>query len=113
MHHSGRHGTTNDRLPELTTDIAHGHAAQIGQVGGRKGKQVKNRQSAAKSRHNRDKRCKALAADVHENQLSLASAEASLEWELAGNAAIQVQIEEILKLRASLKALQLTYVDKK
>ena len=54
-----------------------------------------------------------MAADVHENQLSLASAEASLEWELAGNAAIQVQIEEILKLRASLKALQLTYVDKK
>ena len=53
-----------------------------------------------------------MTANVHKNQLFLDNVEASLEWELAGNAAIQVQIEEILKLRASLKALQQTYVNK-
>jgi hypothetical protein len=37
---------------------------------------------------------------------------ASLEWELAGNAAIQVQIEEMLKLKANLKALRLPSSDK-
>ena len=37
---------------------------------------------------------------------------ASLEWELAGKAAMQVQVEEIMKLRTHLKTLRLPSGDK-
>ena len=66
----------------------------------------KNRRSAYKSRLNRDDRRNALVATVEMNQLSLAQAGATLEWELAGKAAIQVQIEEVLELMANLKAMR-------
>ena len=38
------------------------------------------------------------------NQLSLNHAVATLKWELAGNAALQVQIEEVQKQREGLAA---------
>ena len=69
-------------------------------------RKAKNRRSAHESRINRDDRRGALAATVESNQISLAQAGAALEWELAGKAAIQVQIEEVLKLMANLKAMR-------
>ena len=65
-----------------------------------------NRRSAHESRINRSDRRGALAATIESNQISLAQAGAALEWELAGKAAIQVQIEEMLKLMANLRALR-------
>ena len=65
-------------------------------------RKAKNRQSAQKSRLNRNDRRGALAATVKMNQLSLAQAEAALEWQLAEKAAFQVQIEEMLELMHSM-----------
>ncbi len=61
-----------------------------------------NRRSARESRINRSDRREALAATIESNQITLAQA----EWELAGKAAYQVQVEEMLKLMANLKALR-------
>ena len=47
------------------------------------------------------------AAEVEGNQAYLDEVTATLEWELAGKAAMQVQVEEIIRLRTYLKALRL------
>ena len=65
-------------------------------------RKAKNRQSAQKSRLNRNDRRGALAATVKMNQLSLAQAETTLERQLAEKAAFQVQIEEMLELMHSM-----------
>ena len=65
-----------------------------------------NRRSARESRIKRSDKREALAATIESNQITLAQAGATLEWELAGKAAYQVQVEEMLKLMANLKALR-------
>ena len=71
-----------------------------------------NRESAARSHRDRIGRGEALAAEVEGNQAYLDEVTATLEWELAGKAAMQVQVEEIIKLRTNLKALRLPPGDK-
>ena len=47
-----------------------------------------------------------MLAEVETNELSLAQAGAALDWQLAEKATLQVQIEEMLKLRANLRAMR-------
>ena len=58
------------------------------------------------SRVSRVNRRRALLAEVEANELTLSQAGAALDWQMSEMATWQVQIEEKLKLRKELRAMQ-------
>ncbi len=67
---------------------------------------MNNRHLSRVARINRRVKRRALLAEIETNEMTLAQAGAALDWQVAEVAAWQVQIEEKLKLREVLKAMQ-------
>ena len=69
-------------------------------------RKANNRRLSRVSRVNRRNRRRALLAEIEANELTLSQAGAALDWQMAEMAAWQVQIEEKLKFREELRAMQ-------